>query len=256
MPKTLTIPDHLGLKLAAVFHEPNSQAPFPLVIMLHGFTGWKEEEHIATLADDLAAAGIAALRFDAPGSGDSEGTWEEHYRLTNYLDDVADVLAYAKTNLPIDPSHIAIWGHSMGGFTAIAAANRNPEITAVCASQPSSGWKLVTPEQDKKWRDAGFATFSNSKFSSIRLPYAFFTDRQQYNALKETPKLKVPSLFIAGTTDELVAAEGVKAMADLAPDPTQYLEFEAPHDYKRYPELLTKINAVTVEFFRQNLKHV
>jgi hypothetical protein len=43
-------------------------------------------------------------------------------------------------------------------------------------------------------------------------------------------------------------------MADLAPDPTQYLEFEAPHDYKRYPQLLTAINAVTIEFFRKQLQ--
>lgn len=53
-------------------------------------------KHIETLAEDLAAHGIAALRFDAPGSGESEGTFEHDYTMTNYIAAVADVLQYAK----------------------------------------------------------------------------------------------------------------------------------------------------------------
>jgi hypothetical protein len=49
--------------------------------------------------------------------------------------------------------------------------------------------------------------------------------------------------------------KGVKAMADLAPEPKQYLEFEAPHDYKRDPKLLAAINAPTIEFFKRHLKN-
>jgi dienelactone hydrolase len=254
MTKPLTIPDHLGLKLAALFDEPATPGPHPLVIMLHGFTGWKEEPHLAALAADLAAVGIAALRFDAPGSGESEGTWAEHYRLTNYIADVTDVLAYAKANLPIDPHRIAIWGHSLGGFTALAAAVRAPQdFVAVCGCQPSNGWKLATPEVEHQWKISGWNTFSNSHFTGIKLPYAFFTDRQQYNALGVTPQLKIPALFIAGTTDELVKAKNVRAMYDVAPEPKTYLEFPASHDYKKYPDLLRQINAATVKFFQHHL---
>jgi alpha-beta hydrolase superfamily lysophospholipase len=188
MPKTLTITDHLGLKLAALYDEPTTPGPHPLVIMLHGFTGWKEETHLVTLAADLAAAGIAALRFDAPGSGQSEGTWGEHYRLTNYLADVADVLAYAKAHLPVDPQRIAIWGHSMGGFTALAAAVRNHgAFVAYCGSQPSVGWQMLEPKVEVAWRTTGWHTFSNSHFPEIKLPYAFFTSKVWHATMWHLP---------------------------------------------------------------------
>ena len=136
MTKPLTIPTHLGLNLAAVYHQPAIPGPHPLVILLHGFTGYKEEEHIVTLADDLAAVGIAALRFDAPGSGESQGTWADDYRLTNYIEAVPDVFSYGKTTLNIDPNRVAIWGHSLGGFVALACATRHPDYyVAVCGSQ-------------------------------------------------------------------------------------------------------------------------
>ena len=254
MTKPLTIPTHLGLNLAAVYHQPSTPGPYPLIILLHGFTGYKEEEQISTLADELVKVDIAALRFDAPGSGESEGTWAEDYRLTKYLEAVQDVLSYAKTNLPIDPNRVALWGHSLGGFVALAAAARHPDdYIAVCGSQPSSGWKILPADQEAKWRTTGWANFESHSLP-IKLPYTFFTDRQQYNVLDEARQVIVPVLFIAGTKDEDVPAATIRGIYAAAPEPKTYLEFPTTHDYKRDPENLQKINAATVDFFVRSLK--
>lgn len=250
----LKIPIGSGLNLAALSHRPVRGGLSPLVILLHGFTGYKEEEHIVTLADALAAAGIAAVHLDAPGSGESDGTWADDYRLTNYLEAIPDVITFLRSTLPVDPHRIGLWGHSMGGFVALAAAARHPEdVAALVCSQPSSGWRLHTPGRTDPWRTTGWSTFSNSHFPEIKLPYAFLEDRQQYDALREAPNLKAPVLFIAGTNDVLVPAERVRKMFQVAPEPKVYLDFPTAHDYKRDPENLARINEATVDFFVKNL---
>lgn len=251
MTTPLTIPAHPKLKLAALYDAPATLGPHPLVILLHGFTGRKEEGHLTSLAAELNQAGIATLRFDAPGSGQSEGTWAEHYRLTTYLAVIPDVLEFAKTELPVDRQRIAIWGHSMGGFVALATAARHPEgYVAVCGSQPSNGWKLLPPDEEAAWRTTGWATFRNSAYPEIKLPYAFYEDRRQYNALNEVPHLKMPVLYLAGTQDDLVSAKNVQALYQASPEPRTYLEFDATHAYKHDPVMLARINAATVKFFR------
>jgi pimeloyl-ACP methyl ester carboxylesterase len=250
-----TIATHLKLNLAADFHQPKGDGPFPLVILCHGFTGDKSEIHVITLADELAKAGIAALRFDSPGTGESEGTWEQDYRLSSYISIIPDVLEYAKAHLPIDPQRVGLWGHSMGGFTALRTAIEHPDLfVAVCASQPSRGRPGFKDEVVEEWRKTGWKRFSNENFPEINLPFEFYEDRTQYDAVKEMPGLKTPVLFLAGTADKLAPAAQVKAMFEAANEPKQYLEFDAPHDYKRHPALLEKYNSAAVEFFTKHLK--
>lgn len=248
------IPDASGLSLAAILTAPADRDSYPLVLLLHGFTGWKEEQHLATLAEELCSQGIAALRFDAMGSGDSGGTFAMNYRLTNYLTNVSTVLKFAETELSVDPNRIGIWGHSMGGFVALASAvEHDGALRAVCGSQPSMGKANLSPEEVDDWRAKGWKTFSNSRYPKIELPYSFYVDRQQYDALEIVGKLCAPLLLISGTDDDLVPAANVRAIHAAAPEPKSYKEFAAGHDYKNDAEQLRAINAVTVEFFRDAL---
>ncbi len=67
-----------GETVAAVLHVPES-TPAPGVIMCHGFTGHKAETHrlFVHTARDFAAHGLAVLRFDFRGSGDSAGDFRD-----------------------------------------------------------------------------------------------------------------------------------------------------------------------------------
>jgi alpha-beta hydrolase superfamily lysophospholipase len=220
-----------------------------MVVLLHGFTGWKEEEHLATLAGDLTRAGIAALRFDAPGSGESEGTWADHYRVSTYLADISVVCEYAMHNLQVDSSRVGIWGHSMGGMIAVMAASRSPRrFLAVCGSQPSPGGPRLASESAGEW-----TTVKTEHFGTIRLPSQHFQERAQVTTATEVRAVSAPLLLIAGEHDDLVPAESVRGIYDSAAEPKWYLEFATGHYYKRNPAMLQKINAATVEFFRRHL---
>ena len=82
-------------KLAATLQTPAGQENYPLVIIMHGFTGNKDESLLITLADDLEKEGIASLRFDFNGHGKSEGRFQD-MTVPNEIDDAKHVYEYVK----------------------------------------------------------------------------------------------------------------------------------------------------------------
>lgn len=203
------------------------------------------------MADDLAAAGIASLRFDAPGSGESSGNWQEDYLVSNYLSVIKELIDYVVKNFSADPDKVGIWGHSMGGMTALIAAGEHLyDFQAVCGSQPSPG-NIGRDYRDDPayWQEHDGMTINSEHFGSFWLPAAHFIDRFQYKAPESVKNIHVPILFIAGDTDDLVPPEHVRASYDAANEPKQYLEYHTDHFYKRNPAVLKQVNADTVVFF-------
>lgn len=242
----------LGLNVAVVIDLPQLKKSLPWVLLLHGTTGWKEEGHIDSLAKELAAHGICAVRLDAPGSGESEGTWQDDYRLSSYLEAVDDVYDYVSNNYQVDTARVGIWGHSMGGQVAAFVVARHPgRFSAFCGTQLSPG-KVSSMIAKGDPTEEG-VTVETEIFGTVVLPKAYFDDRAQYITADAVKKLSLPQLYIAGTQDDIVPASSVKETYEAAPKPKQYIEFPTGHDYKNDSENLEKINNVTVEFFKTQL---
>lgn len=251
--KKIKINNDKGLGLVAVVERPDKITKVPFVILLHGFTGWKEEKHIESLARLLAENGIGSIRFDASGSGESDGTFENNYRFSNYLADIESVYEYVNKLAWVDQNRVAVWGHSMGGQLAVYFAAKHPELKAMCSSQGSRNISSLRYGQ-KAWREEGYKIFSNSHFKTIKLPYSFFEDRAHFDAVEVVGSILMPKLFIAGTIDELVSASVVKEIYGAANEPKEYFEHpKAGHEYKNDPNILDEINARTLNFFRNHL---
>ena len=124
-------------KLSAVLQTPDGQAKFPLVILCHGFTGQKESPLLKPLADELAARGIASIRFDFNGHGQSDGDFQD-MTIVNEISDAKKVYDYARS-LP-NVTDIAIAGHSQGGVVAsmLAGDLGVDKIKAVVLLAPAS----------------------------------------------------------------------------------------------------------------------
>ena len=106
-------------KLSAVLQTPAGKTEYPLVIIMHGFTGNKEEALLTTLADDLEKDGIASLRFDFNGHGQSEGRFED-MTVPNEIEDAKHVYEYA-SKLP-GVTSVSMAGHSQGGVVTSMTA--------------------------------------------------------------------------------------------------------------------------------------
>ena len=111
-----------GGKLSVVVQTPDGLAEgqkCPVVIMMHGFMGNKDGMLEKMTADKLAAQGIATVKFDFNGHGESEGPFSG-MTVPNEIEDAKKVYEYVKS-LPF-AGDIALTGHSQGGVVASMTA--------------------------------------------------------------------------------------------------------------------------------------
>ena len=106
-------------KLSAELQTPDGKKFYPLVMILHGFTGNKNEPLLTSLANYLEAAGIASIRFDFNGHGDSEGDFQD-MTVLNEIEDAKKVYDYV-SKLP-QVTRVSIAGHSQGGVVTSMVA--------------------------------------------------------------------------------------------------------------------------------------
>jgi pimeloyl-ACP methyl ester carboxylesterase len=130
----------------------------PVVLLLHGFTGSRDElatEAVpdgvfASAAMQLADAGYASLRIDFAGSG--EATDEMSYAETTLEGQIADAMAaiaYLQGLDSVATDDLFLIGWSQGGLVAAATAGRSDALEAVAL------WNAVATPRETY---AGFLT--------------------------------------------------------------------------------------------------
>jgi len=128
---TIWLPDRLGAgDRRGESSRPLPEPPWPGIVILHG-AGSRKENH-ADFARLAAASGWAALAFDQRGHGESEGEMS-----ADAVDDVGAMARLLAVTDGVDPRRVAVRGSSLGGFMAIQAASRAPELAGVIAICPA-----------------------------------------------------------------------------------------------------------------------
>ena len=110
-----------GQSLAAIIDTPETE-PLFYSVFAPCFTCPKESHGAAKVSRALADLGIAALRFDMTGLGESEGDFAE----TNFTTRVADILAACAAVEKDFASPSLLIGHSISGTASLAAAKSLP----------------------------------------------------------------------------------------------------------------------------------
>ena len=142
-PKNIEIPGTRG-NIPATIQLPAKSArgeELPLVVLCHGFTGNRQGDgHFAPLAEDLAAHGIATVRLDFAGCGDSTEPYA-NYTLANMAADVDSVIGYMQATYGTGKT--ALVGHSMGGRLASLYPQLGQyPVTALALWSPANGMGL------------------------------------------------------------------------------------------------------------------
>ncbi|HOR42487.1 MAG TPA: alpha/beta hydrolase [Atribacterota bacterium] len=126
----------VNITLAGTLTLPEGQGPFPAAILISGSGPQDRDEFLLghrpflVLADYLTRKGIAVLRFDDRGVGESTGDFMAATS-EDFATDVEAGIAYLKTRSEIDPQQIGLIGHSEGGLIAPVVAVQLPEVTFI-----------------------------------------------------------------------------------------------------------------------------
>lgn len=113
----ISIQGSVGTLVGDLYRPEVKGKTCPIAIIYHGLTGNRAEAHLEAAKDSILAHGIAVVRFDYNGHGDSEGLFS-NMTLDNELEDSKLIYEYVCSLPWVDKSKIAIVGHSQGGLLA------------------------------------------------------------------------------------------------------------------------------------------
>lgn len=129
----VTFPGQYG-ELAGALETP-STPPLAYAIFAHCFTCGKDSAAASRISRTLAARGIAVLRFDFTGLGNSDGDFAS----AGFSANINDLVAAADYLRKLHQAPALLIGHSLGGTAVLAAAERIPEAKAIVTlGSPSS----------------------------------------------------------------------------------------------------------------------
>lgn len=137
-----------GQRLYGMLHVPDSPAPahgWPSVVLLHGLTGNRTEAHrsFVLLSRRLAAQGVASLRFDFRGSGESQGDFGSAAVGTR-VQDAQTAAEYVRRQPGLDPERVSLLGYSLGALVAcLALGGVRPHRLALWAPALPTLWLSV-----------------------------------------------------------------------------------------------------------------
>lgn len=196
-----------GQQLVGMLHLPaGRRGRFPAVLLLHGFTGTKVEAHrmFVKLARALAHKGIATLRFDYRGSGDSAGEFEDTTIRTEVADAI-EALRYLVRHPRINAKRLALAGLSMGAAVAayVVSRERSRFRTLVLWAPVAEGAgildNLSTPEAVSSLAQTGLTDHEGHLVS-----IGFVRQFAEMKPLREVVKSSCPVLIVHGAKDETV----------------------------------------------------
>ncbi|MCP4219838.1 MAG: alpha/beta hydrolase [bacterium] len=239
-----------GMQLVCTLTIPRTSMKCPIVITLNGFGGVRDSATIPGTEEGIfkrnarimAEQGLATLRVDFRGQGDSDGT----YDMTTFETQISDVLVaieYIRKNLrhQVNKNLIGVLGFSQGGLAGGIAASRSKFVDSlVLWSAPSSPpicyEGLMTKEKVKEalaMPDGSSVTLpvvaDGTYYFDVTLGKAFFEGLFTAAPLREIANYTGPLMAVSGLKDPIVWPQPICSQAFL--------------DVHEGEETLVKINA-------------
>ena len=242
-------------KLSAVVQTPDGlteEEKCPVVIIMHGFMGNKDGMLEKLTADKLAQNGIATVKFDFNGHGESEGEFSG-MTVPNEIEDAKLVYEYVKS-LPF-VGDIALTGHSQGGVVASMTAGDLGADGVKCVV-------LLAPAavlRDDAIRGSTMGARYNPLdppeliplFGGLKLGGEYIRTAFSLPIYETARKYTGPACIIHGTGDQVVPYTYGERYHYIWPDSELHILHAADHGFSRN---MQEVVDLTVNYLVKNLK--
>ena len=229
----VTFPGALGHELAARL-DRSPEAPQACALFAHCFTCSKDLKATARISRSLVERGIAVLRFDFTGLGESQGD----FAATNFSSNLEDLEAAVDYLRRRHQAPKLLIGHSLGGAAVLAMAERVPEAAAVATlaapSDPkhlSDGILRSAPELAGK--EEAEVVLAGRPF---RIRRQLLDDLSNQGVLDAVRRLDRALLILHSPIDEVVDIDHARKIYQAARHPKSFVSLDnADHLLLRDP---------------------
>ncbi len=227
------VPTSGGFALAGTLTMPKRRSGrVPAVVLITGSGQEDRDEAIPAvpgykpfrqIADTLGRRGIAVLRLDDRGYGDSGGD-PSAATTADYASDIRAALAYLKTRPDIDGRHLFLVGHSEGGEIAPMIAASDPSLAGIVTlGAPALNGRGVSRDQVTYAVNHDSALTATQRDSIVRSQNAILDSAAahqpwvkyylDYDPLATAKRVHVPVLILQGGTDHQISADQATTLA-------------------------------------------
>lgn len=219
--ESITFPNSLGHQLAGRLDRPDGSVPIAYALFSHCFTCSKDIKSMNWASKALAERGVAVLRFDFTGLGNSEGSFSE----TTFSTNIADIVSAAEFLRSRAAAPAILIGHSLGGTAMLAAAPRIPEsqlVATIAAPAEASHIreKLMREHPEIMGEGAGDVNFGGR---TVRIRREFLDDLETHDIAREVADLQRSLIVFHGSRDEVLDIDHALRIFQAAKAPKSFV---------------------------------
>ena len=256
---------------AGTVHLAESAGKRPVVILCHGFKGFKDWGFVPELAEAFARSGYYALRFNFTHNGCSvEGAEEadlDAFRENRLSFETTDlsllmeqlVLGELPHSERADTDSMFLVGHSRGGAAVIQCGDEEG-VRGIALLASISRYPSVSEDEAKAWQSAGVNYVKNFR-TGTELPLgtgllAELTEKGE--VLERAVKsLRIPICIVHGDADSTVSVDAARQLSALASNSELHLlpggdhTFGAKHPFAGWTSHLERVRDILLIFFER-----
>jgi dienelactone hydrolase len=230
--RTVSLTNPRGLPFQVDVRIPDGQGTYPVVIICHGFKGFKDFAFFPYTSRKLCDQGLAVvtMNFSGNGIGDDPLNFTaldrfEKNTISQELDDIEAVLDGIASGRLLgaqgNVQQVGIMGHSRGGCTAIVKAAEDPRLKCLVTWASPAALGRYSDAVLRQWKEDGRYNFVNARTrQDMFVHYAYIEDiqanRERYSLDLAVSRLTIPYLTVHGTNDESVAVEAAHRLHSYA----------------------------------------
>ena len=211
-------------KLPGTLAIPSGAGRFPAVLLVPGFGPRDRDDSneaikvFRDLSDGLASRGILVLRYEKRTRQYADRMAGKSYTPSDEItDDAETALDFLRSQPEVDPQHLYLLGHDLGGYLAPQIATDDEKLAGLILmganARPLEDVMVGLLESynvSKKDLDGAKAAAERVKKleeadadapSLLGLPASYWLDLKGYEAVTEAAKLNIPILVLAGGRD-------------------------------------------------------